>query len=116
MGGVTCLGSEGFHLVDDVSAFYDLPEDNMLIIQPMQYIQRNIKLTPIGILLPTVCHRKKIRLIMPMPEVLIVKVNPVDTLSTLPISIGDITALYHEVLYDSVEDVSLVVEFLACFF
>ena len=83
----------------------------MCPIQPGALHQRYIKLTPICVFIPTICHRELVRGIMFVVKILIIEVTPVDGLSASAILVGYVSALDHEMGDDSVENVVFVVEF-----
>ena len=70
------------------------------------------ELRPIGVL-ARIRHREEARGGMREPDTLIVEFVTVDGLSASAVLVGDVTALHHEALDDSVEDVALVMKSLA---
>ncbi len=68
----------------------------------------DVELTRICVLFPTIGHGYLVRPIMPMFVILIRKVPPINTLSTGPITICDVSCLQQIVLDNSVESVTFI--------
>jgi len=101
------LGAVPFDLLDDVHAFNDGAEDDMLAIQPGGLSRADEELGPVGVG-ASVRHRQDSRSGVLEGEVLVLELFPVDGLSTSSVSIGEISTLAHEVGDDTVENGPLV--------
>ena len=96
---------------DDVPAFDDSTEDGVLAIEMRGGREGDEELRPIGVL-ASIGHREEARGGMWEPDTLIVEFVTIDGLAASAILVGDVTALHHEALNDSVEDVALVMKSL----
>jgi hypothetical protein len=126
--GPTRVGSVAFDLLDEVHALLDFTEDDVLAaaadvstklrteglgdsLQPRGLDGSDEELRTVGVG-SSVGHRQQSRLGVLELEVLIGKLVAVDGLSTGTVSVGEVTALQHEVGDDSVEGGSGVAEAL----
>ncbi len=85
----------------------------MLLVQPGAENRCYIELTPVTVLLSVVCHGYSIGVIVPVDIVLILEWLTVYALTTCAISMGDVTALYHESRDNSMELTAFVVQILS---
>ena len=93
--------------------FYNSTEDNMCVVKSRGFIQGNVELTRVCILLPTIRHGQQVPLIMLVLVIFIVEDLPVDALSASAIPIDNIPCLDDQIWDYPVEMVSLVTKLLA---
>jgi len=106
LAGFARLGSEGLDLLDDIHAFDDLAEYNVLAIQPLGLGGTQEELTAVGVG-ASVSHGQDSRSGMLQLEVLVLELVSIDRLSSGSVVVGEVTALAHEVGDDTVEGRSL---------
>lgn len=116
LGGRTGRRTEGFDFLDNFIAVLDLPKDNVLAIQPLAPGGRDEKLRSVGVL-ARVGHAQHTGGVVGDVELVLIpfvlEFFAVDGLSAGSVAPGEVTSLAHESRDDSVEDTSLVVEWLA---
>lgn len=94
-------------LMDNFHALEDLTEDNMFSIQPRGDNSSNEKLRTVGIL-SSIGHRQETRTSVFEFKVLIGEAITIDGFSASTVTTGEVAALDHEVLDDTVELGTLV--------
>jgi len=109
--GLTTLRSEGFNLLDDIHAFYNLSEDDVLAVQPagLGGADKELGAVSVG---TSVGHGKDTWTSVCKLEVLVLELVTVDGLATSTVVGCEITSLAHEVGDNPVEGGSLVAESL----
>ncbi len=85
----------------------------MLLIQPGAENCCYVKLAPVAVLLSVVGHGHSVAVIVPVDIVLILEWLSVYAFTTCAISMGDVTALYHESRDNSMELTAFVVQILS---
>ena len=99
-------------MVKDFHPFYNLSEDNMLAVEMWCLTEAQEKLASVGVW-PGICHRKDTSSRVPVLEVLVRELIPVDTFTTGAISNCKVASLCHEAADNTVEGTSLEVEWSA---
>ncbi len=110
--GLSALGTNSLNSLDDVHAFNDLSENNVLSVQPRARDSANEELRSICVG-PSVSHGQNTRTCVLVDEVLIGKLGTVDRFSTNTASVGEVTSLKHELGNNSVEDGTLEMQRLS---
>jgi hypothetical protein len=112
LDGAVCRSSLGvLDLLDNLVAFKDLTEDDVLAIEPRGDNGGDEELGAVGVT-TSVGHGEKTLLGVLELEVLVLEAVAVDGLATSAVTLGEVTALDHKVLDDAVEGRALVAEAL----
>merc|ERR1719195_2517316 len=111
LGGLAALGAEGLDLLDRVHALDDLPEDDVLAVEPGGLGRAQEELAAVGVG-SSVGHGEDPGPGVLQLEVLVLELHPVDGLAARAVPCGEVAALAHEVGDDAVERRSLEAEAL----
>merc|ERR1711997_347833 len=98
------ISFDGF---DNVHTVEHLSKHDMLPIQPLGLDSGDEELRAVGVL-ASIGHRQPAGALVLQSEVLVLELVPVDRLSASSVSSGEVSALEHEVLDDSMEGAALV--------
>jgi len=107
LGGLAALGPEGLDLLDGVHALDDLPEDDVLAVEPGGLGGAQEELASVGVG-AGVGHGKDARASVLQLEVLVLELHSVDGLAASAVPGSEVSALAHEVGDDAVEAGALV--------
>jgi len=106
---VVATGLDALHLGNDVLTLFNAPENDVLAVQMRGLLESDEELRAIGVL-ARIRHTEQVPLSVTQPKVLILKLGPIDTLTTRAIAVGEVSALRHKALNNAVEDTVLEVE------
>mmetsp|Transcript_45366 Transcript_45366/g.110469 ORF Transcript_45366/g.110469 Transcript_45366/m.110469 type:complete len:264 (+) Transcript_45366:143-934(+) len=95
--------------VDNIHALHNAPKHHVLPVQPRRGLDRDEELAVVGVG-AAVGHREQPTRRVPDLHAFVGEVLAVDALSTLPVALGDVPRLQHEVGDHAVEVVALVVQ------
>jgi len=109
LGGLAALGPEGLDLLDGVHALDDLPEDDVLAVEPGGLGGAQEELASVGVG-AGVGHGKDSRASVLQLEVLILELHSVDGLAASAVPGSEVSTLAHEVGDDAVEAGALEAE------
>mmetsp|Transcript_47837 Transcript_47837/g.97364 ORF Transcript_47837/g.97364 Transcript_47837/m.97364 type:complete len:206 (+) Transcript_47837:82-699(+) len=112
LGRLARARAKALDLLDNVHAVLDLTKHNVLAVQPARHDSGDEKLRAVGVG-TSVGHGQQARAGVLHLEVLVGKLHAVDGLATSAVEVGEVTALEHEVIDDTVEDGALVGQRLA---
>jgi len=109
--GLAALRAIRLHLLHHVQSLDDLPEHDVLPVQPLRFDGAQEELAAVGVG-PGVGHREDSGSGVLQLEVLVLKFVSVDGLSAGAVVVGEVTALAHELRNDAVEGAGLEAEAL----
>lgn len=104
--GLPVLAALGLNLPQDVQAFCDLPEHDVLAVQPICLVTRQEELGAIGVW-ARISHGEQAWSCVLEDKVFIIKLLPIDGLAPSAVVVGEIAALAHELGDDAVEAAAL---------
>jgi hypothetical protein len=107
LAGLAIPGPKTLHGFHNVHAFFHLPKDHMLVIQPFSLSRADRKLGTICVC-SSICHEQDARTYMLQDEVLILKFFSVGGLSTSAIMVCEVITLSHESWNNSVKGGTLI--------
>ena len=106
---VAVAGLGVFDLLDDIKAFDNGAEDDVLAVEPWGLDGGDEELGAVGIL-ASIGHRQHARSVVLQLEIFVRELGAVYGLAPGPVALGEVTALDHEALNNSVERAALVAE------
>ena len=107
LAGLAIPGPKTLHGFHNVHAFFHLPKDHMLAIQPFSLGSADKKLGTVCVW-SSICHGQDARTCMLQDEVLILKFLSVDGPATSAIMACEVTTLAHESWNNSVKGGTLI--------
>ena len=110
LAGLAIPGPKTLHGFHNVHAFFHLPKDHMLAIQPFSLGSADKKLGTVCVW-SSICHGQDARTCMLSDEVLIIKFLPIDGLATSAIMVFEVTTLTHKPWNNSVKAGILITKY-----
>lgn len=105
------MRAEGFQLLNNVHAFNNAAENDVLVVQPAGLNSGDEELASVGVG-ASIGHGHDARSSVLQLEVLVSKLAAIDGLATSAVVVGEVATLAHEVGNDAVEDAALVTKAL----